>query len=567
MNIFDSGIIQSLGIVLGGIALFIYGIDQMSDGLKSIAGNHIRDYIEKYTSNLFMAVAVGTIITALLNSSTAVTVISISLVRAGLMKLEQAIGITIGANIGTCVTSIMIGLNIEQFAYYFVFIGIVLVFLSKKKTLVYLGKTLFGFGLLFTGLEIMGAQLVLIADQPWFTDLMLVLGKYPWLALIGGTVATAILQSSAAVIGIVQKLYATGAIAPAAGAAFIFGSNVGTTLTAIVAGAGGSVSTKRAAWFHAVYNIAGALIGMIILSPFITFTSFVNNLLHGGPEMWIAQSHLIFNIGSTILIFPFVNQSVKLLKLLIPGEDKHGTRVETIDELDDSLIKKFPAAALEVAKKNTLRMGRNVIENVKLSQTYMVSRKEEDFDEILEIEAVINKYDTILSKYLAKIVQQQILGEDQTNEYSRNFQIIKNIERISDICVNLSNFYKLAFEENEKFSDTEKTELNSIYDALTNMLKLTFELYEKGANVTLLSQINDIEKHVNELEQLYRDNHFGRICRKIDDNNQIIYSTYVDILSGLERIGDHALNIANITITLQKSHDEKYLVLDEPQTD
>ncbi len=562
-NIINQEVITALGIVLGGIALFIYGIDQMSDGLKSMAGNRIREYIEKYTRNLFMAVTVGTIITALLNSSTAVTVISISLVRAGLMKLEQAIGITIGANIGTCVTSIMIGLNIEQFAYYFVFVGIALMFLGKKKTLVYLGKTLFGFGLLFAGLEIMSTQLVHIADQPWFTDLMMILGRYPWLALVGGTVATAILQSSAALIGIVQKLYTTGAIAPAAGAAFIFGANVGTCLTAIVAGAGGSVSTRRAAWFHAVYNIVGALIGMVILTPFIMFTDFVNSMIQGGPEMWIAQAHLIFNIGSTILIFPFVNQSVKLLKFFIPGEDKQGTRIETIDELDFSLIEQFPAAALEVAKKNTVRMGRNVIENVKLTQTYMTSREQEDFDEIMEVEAVINKYDTILSKYLAKIVQQQTLGQDQTVEYSKNFQIIKNIERISDICVNLANFYRMAFEEEEKFSDIERNELDSIYDKLLEMLKLTFEFYDNSdSDNDTLMKINELEKNINDLERTYRDNHFARICNKIDDHNQIIYSTYIDMLSNLERIGDHTLNIANGTITNQKNHDEKYLVLE-----
>lgn len=479
------------------------------------------------------------------------------------MKLEQAIGITIGANIGTCVTSIMIGLNIEQFAYYFVFVGIALMFLGKKKTLVYLGKTLFGFGLLFAGLEIMSTQLVHIADQPWFTDLMMILGRYPWLALVGGTVATAILQSSAALIGIVQKLYTTGAIAPAAGAAFIFGANVGTCLTAIVAGAGGSVSTRRAAWFHAVYNIVGALIGMVILTPFIMFTDFVNSMIQGGPEMWIAQAHLIFNIGSTILIFPFVNQSVKLLKFFIPGEDKQGTRIETIDELDFSLIEQFPAAALEVAKKNTVRMGRNVIENVKLTQTYMTSREQEDFDEIMEVEAVINKYDTILSKYLAKIVQQQTLGQDQTVEYSKNFQIIKNIERISDICVNLANFYRMAFEEEEKFSDIERNELDSIYDKLLEMLKLTFEFYDNSdSDNDTLMKINELEKNINDLERTYRDNHFARICNKIDDHNQIIYSTYIDMLSNLERIGDHTLNIANGTITNQKNHDEKYLVLE-----
>ena len=558
MDIFNTSLIQPTGLVLGGLALFIYGINQMSDGLKSIAGHRIRDYIEKYTRNLFMAVLVGTIITAVLQSSTAVTVISIGLVRAGLMRLEQAIGITIGANIGTCFTSIMVGLNIEQFAYYFIFIGIVLMLLSKKKTVTYLGKVLLGFGFIFAGLEIMGGQLVQIAKQPWFNDAMAILGKNPWLALIGGTIATAVLQSSAAVIGIVQKLYATGAIAPVAGAAFIFGSNVGTTLTAIIAGAGGSVSSKRAAWFHAVYNIAGALLGMLILTPFVYFTDWINSILNGSPEMWIAQAHFIFNIGSTILIFPFVNQSVKLLKFLIRGDDRQTAKIENIDELDYSLIQQFPAAALEVAKKNTIRMGHNVLEIIKVSRSYLETKSSEDFDEVQEIESIVNKYDTNLSKYLLKIVQQHTLAKDQTVEYSKNFLIVKNLERIADLSVNLSEFYKLVYDEKEYFSLEAIKELNKLYSLIENMLPEVMDIYEHDKADQLLAAVNTKEKMINDLEEEFREHHLERMY-KGDCSKQIAASVFVDILSNLERIGDHTLNIANNTINVNKNHENKYL--------
>ncbi|MDQ0359667.1 Na/Pi cotransporter family protein [Breznakia pachnodae] len=558
MNIFNTDLVRPVGLVLGGLALFIYGINQMSDGLKSIAGSRIREYIEKYTSNLFMAVLVGTIITGVLQSSTAVTVISISLVRAGLMRLEQAIGITIGANIGTCFTSIMIGLNIEQFAYYIIFAGIVLMLLAKKKKITYLGRVLLGFGFIFAGLEIMGDQLVQVADQAWFNDAMQVLGKNPWLALLGGTIATAALQSSTAVIGIVQKLYTTGAIAPVAGVAFIFGSNVGTTLTAIIAGAGGSVSSKRAAWFHAVYNIAGALLGMLILTPFVYFTNWVNDALSGNAEMWIAQAHFIFNVGSTLLIFPFVNQSVKLLKLLIPGDDRQGAKIETIDELDYSLITTFPAAALEVAKKNTIRMGRNVLEIVKVSRTYLETKNSEDYDEVQEIESIVNKYDTNLSKYLLKIVQQQTLAKDQTTEYSKNFLIVKNLERMSDLCVNLSEFYKMVYDEKEYFSTDALEELGKIYDLIETMIPEVLDIYENENADTLLAEVNKKEKMINELEDEFRERHFVRMCNE-ECPKQIAASVFVDILSNLERIGDHSLNIANNTVNLNKNHEDKYL--------
>ena len=330
-------------------------------------------------------------------------------------------------------TSIMIGLNVEQFAYYIVFIGVVIMFLAKKKTIGYIGKVVLGFGLIFVGLQIMSDQMIAFAKEPWFTSIMTTLGKKTWWALLGGTIATGIMQSSTAVIGVVQKLFTTGSITPAAGAAFIFGANIGTCITAVIAALGGSISTKRAAWFHVVYNLAGAIIGMLVLKPFVNLTNWVNLLLNGSQEMYIAQAHFIFNIASTILVIPFVRYCVILLEKLIPGNDHHDTLIENIDELDDTLIDKLPVGALAVAKKNTLRMGRNVIANIKLSYTYLISKNSEDYDEIIEIEALIDKYDSRLSKYLLKIAQQPTLAKKQTNEYFKNYQIIKNLERIGDI--------------------------------------------------------------------------------------------------------------------------------------
>lgn len=554
----DSASVESLGLVFGGLALFIYGISQMSDGLKSIAGYRIREYIEKYTSNLFMAILVGTIITAILHSSGAVTVISISLVRAGLMKLEQAIGITIGANIGTCVTSVMIGLNIEILAFYIVFIGVAVILLSKKKTMMYIGKVMLGFGLIFGGLQILGDQLIKIASEPWFLQLMESLGKQPWFALVGGMLATILVQSSTAVIGITQKLYTTGAIAPIAGVAFIYGANVGTTLTAIVVSVGGSVSTKRAAWFHGIYNVAGALIGMIVIIPFVHLVDLVNNMMNGNPQMWIAQAHLIFNVASTILIFPFVKQSVKLLKWLIPGDDRQGVKIETIDDLDSSLIDRLPAAALEVAKKNTLRMGRNVLENLKISHAYLLSKKKEDFDEVQEIEAIVNKYDTTLSKYLMKIAQDQTLAKDQVEAYSKNFLTVKNLERISDITVNLAEFYQMVYEERDSFTEDALKEIERIYELIENMIPEALEIFETEDPKGILATLNEREKSLNRLEEIYRDNHFVRMCEN-KCNGEVAASVFVDILSNMERIGDHALNIANDTLAPSKDHSVKYL--------
>ncbi len=554
----NANTIEAVGLVLGGLAIFIYGIQMMSDALKSIAGTRIREYIEKYTRNLLMSILVGTFISALLHSSSAVTVISISLVRAGLMGLEQAIGITIGANIGTCVTSIMIGLNIEQFAYYFVFIGVAVMFLAKKKKISYVGKVLTGFGLIFVGLEMMSNELVLIAKEAWFMDMMIMLGKQPWFALIGATIATAIMQSSTAIIGIVQKLYITGVLTPAAGAAFIFGANVGTCMTALLASLGGSIATKRAAWFHAVYNLLGALLGMIILTPFVSLTNWVNQIIYGGPEMYIAQAHFIFNVASTILVIPFVGQCVKLLKLLIPGEDNKGIKIENIDQLDDQLIEKFPAAALAVARKNTLRMGRNVLENIKLSKQYLLSHNTEEYDEVIEIEALVNRYDASLSQYLLKIAQQPTLSQDQTQEYYKNYQIVKHLEQISDQVNNLVDFYKMVYDEKGTFSSGAIDDFEKIYSLIEDMLADAMHIYDTRKGARLLGQLNNKEKQLNLLELQCQQNHFERMCQNICDNS-FAASVFLDILSHMERIGDISLDIANRTFVAYKKHEQKYL--------
>lgn len=550
--------IQMVGFILGGLAIFIYGIQLMSDALKSIAGTRIREYIEKYTSNLFMSILVGTIISGILHSSSAVTVISISLVRAGLMGLEQAIGITIGANIGTCVTSIMIGLNIEEFSYYFVFAGVAIMFLAKRKKMNYVGKVLTGFGLIFVGLEMMSNELVFIAREPWFSDIMMVLGKQPWLALFGATIATGIMQSSSAVIGIVQKLYVTNLLTPAAAVAFIYGANVGTCVTALLAAIGGSISTKRAAWFHAVYNVLGALIGMLVLIPFVQLTNFVNELISGGPEMYVAQAHFIFNIASTILIIPFVGQSVKLLKTFIPGEDHRGVKIENIDELDDQLIDKFPAAALAVSKKNTLRMGRNVLENIKLSKQYLTTREAEVYDEILEIEALVNKYDTQLSQYLLKVAQQPTLSNEQTQEYYKNYQIIKQLEHISDEVLDIVEFYKMVYEENGKFSEEAIIDFQKIYTALEDIHESAMNIYKVRKGGTLLKQLNTKSQQFHELLLECQQNHFDRMCKQVCDDS-IAASVILDILSHMERVSDLSLDVANRTFVAYKKHEQKYL--------
>ncbi|WP_323610495.1 Na/Pi symporter [Erysipelothrix enhydrae] len=341
----------AFNVILGGFGMFLLGIKLLGDGFKDAAGSKIRDYIERYTGNLLSAILVGTVITALMQSSTAATVISISLVRAGLMSLEAAIGISVGANLGTTVTALMIGLNIEAMGYYFVFIGALILLTKKRYKSV--GQIFFGLGITFVGLELMSDQLIILQDVPQFEAYLVKMSDNPWLALLAGTIGTAVINSSMAVIALVQKIYAGGGMSMVAASAFVYGSNVGTTLTAILASVGGSVSTKRAGWFHALYNVIGALITMLFIYPYSNFILYINGKMGGSPEMAVGINHFVFNLIWVVGIIPFIPACIRLLKILIPGEDRIKER-EKIEALDYELIKTFPDGAFQLAQKQTL---------------------------------------------------------------------------------------------------------------------------------------------------------------------------------------------------------------------
>lgn len=540
-----------INVILGGFALFLVGIHFLGDGLTEAAGSRISDYIEKYTSNIFMAIIVGTIITAIMNSSTAATVISISLVRAGMMSLKQAIGISVGANLGTTMTSLIIGLNIEEYGYYFVFAGAILLVFSKRKLWKDIGSVAFGFGLLFVGLEMMSEKLLVIQDYPWFNNFMYSLKDQPWFALGGSTLATVIINSSTAVIGIVQKIFSTGDMDMIVASAFVFGSNVGTTLTAVVASAGGSVSTRRAGWFHALYNVIGALIGMIIIVPYSSFVQYLNTLMGGTPELAVGLNHFVFNFASTVLVIPFIPAFIKLLEVLIPGQDNIRNR-EKLEPLDETLITVFPEGALQLAKNTTVKMADIVIESIQTSQSYMHSRDTEEYDVVMQLEEMVNRLDTDITTYLLKIAKAGVNSPDMAEAYTKNLEIVKNYERMSDLSTNLVEFYALMVEAREEFSTEAKEDLDTMYQLLIDMLQRSLKIFVnedlKGYDVLLQD-----EEYLDLIEDKYREKHFKRMADGICDT-KVGSSIFVDTLGIIERIGDHGVNVARNVNSAVKQH-------------
>lgn len=527
-------------VILGGFGLFLLGIKFLGDGLRDAAGTKVRDYIEKYTGSLWSSILVGTVITALMQSSTAATVISISLVRAGLMSLRQAIGISIGANLGTTVTAIIIGLNVEELGFYFIFVGALILLFVSRQFYKSVGFIIFGFGITFVGLKIMGEQLALLQHLPEFENFIRVTSENNWLALLAGTVATAVINSSTAVIAIVQQLYGNSEMTMAAASAFVFGSNIGTTLTAVLASFGGSVSTRRAGWFHAIYNILGAVIMMFLIVPYSAFVVWLNGIMGGSPAMAVGINHFVFNLIFTFAIIPFVPMFIRLLEWIIPGEDKIKSR-EKIQPLDYDLVEHYPEGAMQLAQKTISQMADLVLESFETTNDYLKSKDSEDFDVIQQLEEMVDDLDNNLTRYLLAIVKR---GETNviTQDYTKNLESVKSLERISDLNIDLAEFYKQIYENKEEFTKEALEDLESMYKMVLELLKESIQMLNDN-DTSGYEKLKEAEDYLRTVEEEFRDKHFTRMAEDIC-NTKVASSVYVDVLVKLQRVGDHSLRIA-----------------------
>ncbi len=532
----------SWGIILGGFGLFIFGIKFMGDGLKSLAGDRLREYIDKYTTKPWMAVGMGAIITVAIQSSSATTAIVIGLVRAGLMRLEQAAGVIMGANIGTTITAFIIGLKVERYALYFVFLGAVVYCFGKRKKAHYIGEVILGFGLLFYGLKIMGDALKLLKDTAQFISFAEAAGDTPVLALFAGTVMTALIQSSSAVIGIVQKIYESGGMPLIAAVAFVFGSNIGTTVTGIFASIGGSLAARRTAGIHILFNVLGTAIGMIFLVPYVNIVAYLTAQYNLSPMMQIAVAHILFNVVTTLLFFPFLRQMCDLVRKLVPGNEPERIDIN-IDELNELLPHTLPSSALNVAKEAVIKMSSAVEHNAKMVHTYMNNPKanSEDYEQIQQGESMINGLDRKITNYLLLIAKEN-LTDKEGFENNLHLQVVKNFERIGDLSVNVSEFLMMIKDERSEFTPEAMEELNGMFNLFFHMFNSAIDIY-MTKNYSKYTALQEDENYMDLLEFEARQNHFKRMG-KGECSGQVAGSVYCDILSNLERMADHCCNVA-----------------------
>ena len=530
---------------LGGLGLFLYSIKTMGDGLQQAAGDRLRYYIDKYTSNPFLGVLVGIVVTALIQSSTGVTVITVGLVSASLLTLRQAIGIIMGANIGTTVTSFIIGFKLGEYALPLIFLGTMFLFFTKNRTVNNIGRILFGVGGIFYALNLISAGMSPLKDLPQFKEYMVTLGQNPILGVVAGAVITVLIQASSATIGILQGLYAGGFLDLKGSLPVLFGDNIGTTLTVIIAAAGANVSAKRVAATHVTFNVLGTILCLILLGPFTSMIEYFQALLHLSPEMTIAFSHGAFNVSNTIVQFPFIGALAYFVTKLIPGEDEV-VKYEPL-YLDEQLIQQAPSIALGNAKKELLHLGNYAVKAFDLSYDYIINSNEKVAEKGHKTEEAINTIDEKLTRYLITL-SSEALSQKESEVLTNILDSSRDLERIGDHAEALLNLNDYLQRKNVQFSEAALEELAEIYLKTSDFVKDALESVE---NNDLEKAQALIERHedINNMERVLRKTHIKRLNNGECSTQAGV--NFIDIISHYTRVSDHAMNLAEKVLAEQ----------------
>ncbi|WP_218943878.1 Na/Pi cotransporter family protein [Bacillus aquiflavi] len=527
---------------IGGLGIFLFGIKAMGDGLQKSAGDKLRDILDRFTTNPLMGVLTGVVVTVLIQSSSGTTVLTVGLVSAGFMTLRQAIGVIMGANIGTTVTAFIIGIDIGEYALPILAIGSFLMFFFKNKKVHNLGQVFFGFGALFFGLELMSGGLKPLRTLEAFQELTVNMSSHPILGVIVGTVFTVIVQSSSATIGILQGLYAENLVDLNAALPILFGDNIGTTITALLAAIGATVTAKRAAATHVLFNLIGTAIFLIILGPFTKFIIYLQSSFALNEKMTIAFAHGIFNTSNTIIQLPFIGVLAFIVTKLIPGEDsiieykpKH---------LDPIFIEQSPAIALSQAKEEVIRMGQFAIRGLEESNKYLNTNLQKHSDTSMQLEDAINNLDRKITDYLILLSSTSLSGAE-SEKHSLLMDTVRDIERIGDHFENIIELVEYQLANKVKITDSAMNDLDEMFSLTVSTVQEAIEALNENSK-EIAENVMKKEEKIDKMERKLRKQHILRLNEGICTGQSGI--VFVDIISNLERIGDHAVNIAEAVL-------------------
>lgn len=525
----------------GGLGLFLFGIRTMGDGLENAAGAKLKRMLEVLTGNRFLAVLVGFVVTAIIQSSTATTVMVVGFVNAGMMSLAQAVGVIMGANIGTTVTSLLIALNFSSVAAAAVLVGVILMLASKKTVVKNLGAIFTGFGLLFLGIDMMSDSMAPLRESAGFMNFIVTVSESPLRPLFGiilGIVMTAVLQSSSASVGVLQTLAMQGLVPLKFSVFVLFGQNIGTCLTALFSTVGAKKNSKRAAVIHLLFNLIGTGIFILIalLAPYVEWIE----KLSPDPMAQIAISHIVFNIVSTVVMFPFAKVLVKLSCLLVPGKDDSESEMHC-KFIDDRLLNTPPFAVMQVSKE-VARMAKLARDNFETSAHALINHSDKDLDKVMENEEIINYLNHHITSYLVKLNALDITDSD-SDYIARVFHAINDIERVGDHAINLAEAAQHNIGEGLKFSDPAREELNQLCGSVVTLLERSMAAFDnQSLSDNEAKELSDLEEHIDDLTLECQDSHIFRLNRK--ECNTEAGMLYLNTITDFERVGDHAINIA-----------------------
>nr|WP_300001825.1 Na/Pi cotransporter family protein [Tissierella sp.] len=520
--------------VLGGLGLFLYGMNVMSTGLQKVAGTRLKKIIGALTQNKFLGLLVGIAVTSIVQSSSATTVMVIGFVNAGMMTLIQATAVIMGANIGTTITSQIIAFNLTDYAPLAVVAGIILFLFTSKKKTKELGEILIGVGILFIGMDMMGSGLEPLAQLPAFATIVTSLSN-PFLGMLVGIGLTTVLQSSSAATGLLQALAAQGLIGMGVIFPILLGENIGTTTTALLSSIGANKTAKRAALIHLIFNLVGTLIFITVLRYPVEWL--VKYLTPNNLSRQIANAHTFFNVINVAIQFPFAIYLVKLVERLVPGEEE-GEKPSTI-YLDERIIE-TPSIAIGQTNKEVLRMGNIVLDSLKVAHRALIDKEYGEVKKILETEVLVNKIEREITDYVVKLSNAPISNEEH-EEVNHLLYTINDIERIGDHVENMGELAQYMNEHDIVFSEDAVVGLKSMFSKCEKIVDLTMQSFE-SKDFKMAREVVNLEEAIDVLEEKNRTGHIERL-------NQGLCSTepgimFLDTLSNLERVADHSVNIA-----------------------
>lgn len=527
--------------LLGGLALFLYGMQMMSAGLEAAAGDRMKRILEKLTSNRLLGVLVGAGITAVIQSSSATTVMVVGFVNSGMMMLGQAVGVIMGANIGTTVTGLLIALDIGVLAPLIAFCGVVLVVFVKRPIVHHWGQIVAGLGVLFIGMEMMSGAMMPLRESKVFIDMMTQLNN-PFLGILVGMVFTALIQSSSASVGILQALAMSGLITLPNAVFILFGQNIGTCITAVLASVGTSRAAKRTTIIHLMFNVIGTTIFTVVCLLF-PLTGLVERLVPNSPAGQIAAMHVIFNIATTVILLPFGNMLAKAAERILPerAEETAGQRkLLYIHPLENAGEYKIGTSAIAISTigRELERMIGFAFDNVDQSFRAVLDGTPQRLAAVEDSEENIDFLNKEISRYISTVISHE-RNEHDARQISAFFKICGNVERIGDHAMNICEYTKLMQEKHMAFSEAACAEIRQMREVSLDALRLLTPL--EAITAARLVKIAQFEQQIDDMTDTLRQNQLQRMHDSTcSDEACVLYS---ELLTDFERIGDHILNI------------------------